>query len=398
MNERLAIDGGQPVRTKAFPKWPQFDAREERALLDVLHSGKWGVHVGTRVTEFENKFAEFQHARFGVGVPNGTLALEMALRALGIQPGDEVITTPYTFIATSSAILLLGAKPVYVDIEPTSFTIDPTKIQAAITERTKAIVPVHLAGRPANMDAILEIAARHKLRVLEDACQAWGAEWRGRRVGAIGDLGAFSFQASKNITAGEGGIVVTNDETLADFCWSFHTCGRTRGGAWYEHEIVGSNLRMAEWEGALLLAQLARYPEHSSIREANARYLARLLVEIGGLALLPDDARVTQHAWHLFITLYDPNAFGGKSRREFIEALRAEGIAACSPGYIPLYRTNAVARALTEMFGATTLPDCPATERAAAQAVWFFHYVLLGDRSDMESIAAAVIKIKKAWT
>ena len=398
MKEQLAIDGGQPVRTKPFPSWPQFDAREERALLDVLHSGKWGVHVGTKVKEFENRFAAFQNARFGIAVPNGTLALEMSLRALGIQPGDEIITTPYTFIATSSAILLLGARPVYVDIEPSSFTIDPAKIQAAITERTKAILPVHFAGRPANMEAIMEIASRRKLRVLEDACQAWGTEWRGQRIGAIGDLGAFSFQASKNITSGEGGMVVTNDETLAEFCWSFHTCGRARRGAWYEHEIVGSNLRMAEWEGALLLAQLERYSEHLPVREANARYLAHLLAEIGGLAPLPDDARVTQHARHLFVTLYNPDAFGGKSRRDFIEALRAEGIDACSPGYIPLYRTNAVTRALAEMFMESGTPDCPVTERAAEQAVWFFQYVLLGDHGDMESIAEAISKIKKAWT
>ncbi len=394
---RLAIDGGSPVRTKPFPEWPQFDQREERALLEVLHSRRWGVHIGTRVTEFEGKFAAFQQARFGVAVPNGTLALEMALRALGVGRGDQVITTPYTFVATSTAILMVGAEPVYVDVAPDSLTLDPCKIEAAITDRTKAIVPVHLAGRPADMDAIMEIARRRGLRVLEDACQAWGAEWRGRRVGAIGDLGAFSFQASKNITAGEGGIVVTNDAELAEFCWSFHTVGRTRTGAWYEHEILGTNFRMPEWEGALLLVQLERYPEHLPIREANARYLGQLLGQVGGLAALPDDARVTQHARHLFITLYDPSVYGGHPRREFIDALRAEGIAACSPGYIPLYHTNAIRRARAEMFNRTTAPSCAVAEAAAEQAVWFFQYLLLGDKSDMESIAEAVSKIKSAW-
>ena len=395
---KLAIDGGAPVRTKLFPAWPQFDKREEQALLGVLHSRNWGVHVGTQVTAFEKKFAEFQHARFGIAVPNGTLGLEMALRAMGIQPGDEVITTPYTFIATSDVILLLGAKPVFVDIEWDSFNLDVTKIESAITPRTKAIMPVHLGGRPANLDAILDIARRHNLRVVEDACQAWGAEWHGQRVGAIGDAGAFSFQASKNITAGEGGIVVTNDAALAEFCWSYHTVGRTRTGAWYEHAIVGTNFRMAEWEGALLLAQLERYPEHIPVREANARYLAQLLAQIGGLAALPDDARVTQHARHLFIARYDANQFGGHSRRELLDALRAEGIGATSPGYIPLYRTNALQGAMSEMFGVTDLPNCPVTERAAEQAVWLFQYVLLGERSDMESIAEAVNKIKCAWT
>lgn len=397
MKERLAIDGGRPVRTKPFPAWPQFDQREEQALLHVLHSRNWGFHVGTQVTAFEKIFAEFQDARFGVCVPNGTLGLEMALRALGIQSGDEVITTPYTFIATSDPILMLGAKPVYIDIEPSSWNIDPTLIEAAITEKTKAILPVHLGGRPANMDAILDIARRHNLRVLEDACQAWGAEWCGKRVGALGDLGAFSFQASKNITAGEGGIVLTNDETLAEFCWSFHTVGRTRTGAWYDHEILGTNYRMAEWEGALLLVQLERYSEHVPVREANARYLALLLAQIGGLDALPDDPRVTQHARHLFIAEYDANAFSGHSRREFLDALRAEGIGACSPGYIPLYRTNAIRRTMADWFGVIDLPNCPLSDRAAEQAVWLFQYVLLGDRSDMESIAEAVSKIKSAW-
>lgn len=398
VKEILAIEGGAPVRTASFPVWPVYDEREERALLDVLHSRKWGVHLGTQVKAFEIEYAAFQNARFGIAVPNGTLGLEMALRALGIGPGDEVITSPYTFVATASSILVVGARPVFVDIEPGSLNLDPRRIEAALTPHTRAIMPVHLAGRPADMDGILEIARRHQLHVIEDACQAWGAEWRGQRVGALGALGAFSFQASKNITSGEGGIVVTNDPGLAEFCWSFHTAGRKRDGSWYEHERVGSNLRMAEWEAALLRVQLARYPEHVLVREANARYLARLLRETGGLEPLPDDPRVTLHARHLFLARYDPAAFGGHSRREFLDALRAEGITPCSAGYVPLYRSPAIRGALETQFAVRELPDCPVTEAVAQDAVWFFQYALLGDGSDMESIAAAVAKIRQAWS
>ncbi len=231
--------------------------------------------TGDKVNTFAAKFAAYQGAQFGICVPNGTLAIQLGLKALGVGPGDEVITTPYTFIATPSAALMLGAKPVFVDIDPDTCNIDPAKIAGAITERTKAIIPVHIGGQPADMDGVLAVAREHGLRVLEDACQAWGAEWAGDRVGAIGDLGCFSFQAGKNINAGEGGIIVTNDPELAELCWSLHNVGRVRGGAWYQHEILGWNFRMTEWQGAVLLAQLERLPEQEPVREAGARYLER---------------------------------------------------------------------------------------------------------------------------
>ncbi|MFN8500108.1 MAG: DegT/DnrJ/EryC1/StrS family aminotransferase [Anaerolineae bacterium] len=396
--DKLAIDGGAPVRTHPFPTWPIWDEREERELLDVLHSGRWGMFAGSKVKTFEERFAAFQGARFGVCVPNGTLALELALRALGIGPGDEVITSPYTFIATASAALTVGARPVFVDIEPDSFLMDPCLIEAVITERTRAIIPVHVAGRPADMDGILAVARRHNLAVLEDAAQAWGAEWRQQRVGALGDLGTFSFQSSKNITAGEGGIVVTNDDDLSEMLWSLHNVGRVRSGGWYQHELLGGNLRMAEWEAAILLAQLDRLQEHMPIREANARALAQLLGEVPGLRPLPDDPRVTAHGRHLFLARYDRAAFGGHTREEFIAALRAEGITPVSPGYVPLYRQGTIRRAVPD----TPPPDAwaalyPVTEAAAEDGIWFFQFALLGDRCDMEDIATAAAKIQRAW-
>ncbi len=393
MNEELAIDGGHPVRTVPFPKWPVFDEREVGAVVEVTRSGQWGILTGAKVKAFEREFAAFQQAKYGTCVVNGTAALEIAMRALDIAPRDEVITTPYTFIATPNAGLLVGATPVFVDIEPDTYLIDAARIEEAITERTKAIVPVHIGGCPADMDAIMGIAKRYDLAVVEDACQAWGAEWNGHRVGAIGDVGAFSFQASKNITAGEGGIVVTNDAELADRVWSLHNVGRRKGGLWYEHVRLGWNYRMTEWQGAVLLVQLTRLPEQRAIRDENARYLTEQLSKVEGIQPLRINPRVTQHGWHLFIFRYQSNAFGGLTRDDFIDALRAEGIP-CSPGYLPLNRSEAMVQELSRI-GAPEPHPCPIAEHACyEEAVWLTQNMLLGTRGDMDTIVEAIAKIK----
>lgn len=402
MAEKPAIHGGSPLRRKAFPAWPIWDETEEKQLLEVLHSGQWGMLAGTKVHAFERAFAEHQQAKHGVCVVNGTAALEIALKAIDIAPGDEVITTPYTFVATINAALALGAIPVLVDVDAETFCIDARQIEAAITPRTKAILPVHIAGRPADMDAILAIARRHGLRVVEDACQAWGAEWRGQRVGALGDLGTFSFQASKNITAGEGGIIVTNDDRLEEIIWSLHNVGRRKGGLWYEHVRAGWNYRMTEWQGAILLAQLARADELAGRRERNARYLSERLASIPGIQPLPADPRVTRHAWHLFILRYDSRAFGGLPRQQFIKALQAEGIP-CAPGYVPLNQSPALLdglaglRAFVEEVPAPR--SCPVAEQLCTQqAVWLTQNMLLGDAADMDDIVEAVAKIQRCTT
>lgn len=397
---RLAIDGGQPIRTRPFPAWPISGEREEQLLLEVLRSGDWGTLTGDKVTTFAAQFAAFQGARFGVCVPNGTLALELALRAVGVGPGDEVITTPYTFIATASAALGLGAKPVFVDIDPATGNLDPARIAPAITTRTKAILPVHLGGQPADLDGILEVAAQHGVPVVEDACQAWGAAWRGRAVGAIGALGTFSFQSSKNITAGEGGIVVTNDEVLYERCWSLHNAGRIRDGAWYQHEALGWNFRMAEWSGAILIAQLERLPEQMPRREAAARYLDEAFADLPGITPLAIDPRVTRHARHLYLARYDAAEFGGRSRTDFLAALRAEGIAGVSAGYVPLTKSPAIRRALTDLFGVAAVGElaaCPAADRAAEEIFWLPQQVLLDDQEGLDTIGAAIAKIRAAW-
>lgn len=393
MPEMLAIHGGIPTRTTPFPEWPVFDQSEEIALLEVLRSGDWGVLTGTKVRQFETQFAAFQEAKHGICVPNGTVGLELAIWALGIGPGDEVITSPYTFVATTNAVLRVGAVPVFVDIDPNNFLMDVDQIEAAITSRTKAIMPVHFAGCPVNMDALLDIAQRNGLAVIEDACQAWGAEWRGRRVGALGDIGVFSFQASKNITAGEGGIVVTNDDDLAEQVWSLHNVGRVRTGKWYEHIRIGCNARMTEWQGAILLAQLSRYPEQMAIRDRNARYLRTQFDSISGITPLTLSEDVTKHAWHIFAFRYNAADFA-MSRNEFVAALQAEGVP-CQPGYLPLNHSQAVVDALQKM--GRQPQQCPANDHICThESVWLPQNVLLGTQTDMDSVVAAIAKIQAA--
>ena len=215
MSEKLALLGGTPVKARPFPTWPQYDENEEKALIDVLHSRIWWRTPGKQTLEFEERFAAYQEAKYGIACTNGTAALEIAVAALGIGLGDEVIVPDFTFIATASAVLSVGAMPVLVDVDPNTYCIDPEKVEALITPRTKAIIAVHIAGHPADMDRLQEIARIHNLSIIEDSSHAHGSEWKGKKIGAIGSIGTFSFQSSKLMTAGEGGLLVTNNEDLA---------------------------------------------------------------------------------------------------------------------------------------------------------------------------------------
>jgi dTDP-4-amino-4,6-dideoxygalactose transaminase len=406
-SEILAQDGGVPVRDivrNPWPTWPIYDEAEERALLEVLHSGQWWYVDGTHGVAFEQEFAAFQGARYGVTCTNGTAALEIALRALGIGCGDEVIVPPYTFVATATAVLTVGATPIFVDIEGDTLNIDAALIEAALSPRTRAIIPAYIAGRPADLDAILAIAAHHGLRVIEDAAQAHGAEWRGRRVGAIGDMGTFSFQASKNLNAGEGGLIVSDDQALADAAWSVMNVGRVRSGRWYQHQVLGGNYRITEFQTALLRTQMQRLPEQIARRTASAARLTELLCEVDGVTLLRHDPRITVHANHLFPFRYRAEAFGGKPLKEFVEALKAEGIP-CSTGYVPLYKEGVFASHAARQgswcqFGWRVdyphlcLPVC---EQVCADCVWLPQHLLLAAPTEMDDIATAIARIRQAW-
>jgi dTDP-4-amino-4,6-dideoxygalactose transaminase len=295
-------------------------------------------------------------------------------------------------------VLTVGARPVFVDVNPKTYNIDVEGIEQAITPKTKAIIPVHLGGQPADLDAVLAIAKKHELRVLEDACQAWGAQWNGRGVGAIGDLGCFSFQASKNITSGEGGILLTNNPNLYARAWSLHNVGRIPDGEWYQHEILGRNLRMSEWEGAVLLAQLERLPEHMAIRDVNARALSEMLAnEVEGITPETVDSRVTRHSHHLLLMNYRAESFGGRSRDEFVRALHAEGISPISTGYVPLHHSPAIRKTLAKRFGIDQAEQLPVVERMARETIWLNQTALIGGEAELDSIVGAMKKLQRAW-
>ena len=399
---KLAIKGGEPVRKSPFPQWPVFDESEVEALREVVCSRFWGIG-GKKVKEFEEKFAAYQDAKYGVAVTSGTTALEVALRSADIRAGDEVITPAYTFNATATAVLQVNALPVFADIDPSTYTLDPKRVEESITDKTKAIIPVHIGGCPADMDSIIRIAQKNDLMTIEDACQSWGAEWKDRRVGAIGDLGAFSFQSSKNITSGEGGIITTSNRELYELCWSCHNCGRTIEGRRYEHELLGFNYRMTEFQAGVLLVQLSRLDEQTRTRSENASYLSEELSKISGVEPLQQCEGVTRHAYHLYMFKYNSEEFRGLPRSRFLEALRAEGIP-CSPGYTPLHRHRSMLKLaqdplLSQLYGKKvdySTVELPVTERACnEESVWFYQNMLLGTREDMDDIVNAIAKIKE---
>jgi dTDP-4-amino-4,6-dideoxygalactose transaminase len=400
ISERLACEGGASLRTRPFPSWPIWGARDEDALLAVLRSGRWGEIDSDVVGQFEARFAAFQQAGHCVAVVNGTAALRIAYRALDIGYGDEVIVPPYTFIATASAALEVGAIPIFADIDPDTYLLDPRAVEALITPRTRAIVPVHVAGCPADMTAFHALAARHGLRVVEDAAQAHGATWDGRGVGSLGDLGTFSFQASKNLNAGEGGAIVTNDAALAERVWSLHNVGRTRTGAWYHHELLGGNDRLTALQAALLITQLERLPEQMAQREAAARFLDDALSTVEGIRPMVRQPQVTAHAHHIYMFRYDPSGFGGLERGAFVRALLAEGIP-CSAGYSVISDEMAIqtetARVCAALGRATPEPavPLPVARRAAAEGVWLPQRLLLAEVSDLHDVVEAVRKIQR---
>ncbi|HZG76106.1 MAG TPA: DegT/DnrJ/EryC1/StrS family aminotransferase [Paenibacillus sp.] len=392
---RLAIDGGTPVRTAPFPAWPIHGEEEERHLLDVVRSGKWGATSGkVKLAELEATFAAMHEAKHAIPTVNGTLGLTVALQAVGVGPGDEVIMPPYTFIATASSALIFGAIPVFVDVEPDTLLLDPAKVEAAVTPRTKAIVAVHIAGLPADMARLKSIADRHGLRLVEDAAQGVGAKRDGRSVGAIGDIGSFSFQMGKNVTAGEGGILLTNDDAVADLAWSLTNVGRVRNGAWYQHEHIGWNLRMTEFQAAVALGQLSRFEAQFAHRERNAALLNELLAPIDGIRLAARPEGVTHHAQHLYVFFLDEGLASARNKTEALRRLQAEGIPAAA-GYVPLNRNRAIAADIRKWTGAEAPEaDCPVSDRACeARALWLHQNVLLAEERDMYDIRDAVAKV-----
>ncbi len=401
--------GGKPACSGGWPGWPVYGAPEEKALTTTLNSGQWYRGSGKEVSEFEDAYEKLTGAKHCLATASGTAALFTAMGALDIGPGDEVIIPPYTFVATYNAVVLNYALPVFVDSDLETFQIDADKIEAAVTKDTKAIMPVHIGGYPVNLDKILEVGDKHKIPVIEDACQAHLAEWKGRKVGTWGLGGCFSFQASKNLNSGEGGAVLTNDDQFSETCYNFHNQGRARKVSGYNFSYSGtrgSNLRLCEFQGGLLRAQMTRVIEQSDRRKENALYLTKLLGEIPGISPAKMYPGATRSAYHLYMFRYDPAQFAGLPRGKFMEALGKEGVPASS-GYGVMNKDEYVSglaknKHFVKIYGEKRLKDwlarnheLPENEKLCGQAIWFTQNMMLAEREKMDQIAEAIRKIQK---
>lgn len=416
----LAIAGGTPVRGNPFPPWPQATEQDVKAVSDVIRSGHWhripwGEDQEPKARQFERAFAAFQGANYGLAVTSGTAALEVALRAAGIGPGDEVIMPAHSFMATASATLMVGGIPVFVDVDPRTYNIDPAKVEEAITLWTRAIVPVHFGGLPCDMESILSIAQKHGLMVVEDACHGHGGRWKDRGLGSIGDLGAFSIGDGKNLPVGEGGVVLCNDEELWKKAVYLHDawCGGI-GEPWRDVQahgfsVLAWNYRITEIQAALALSLLGRLEEQTATRWENARHLDQRLSEIEGVRPMRTDPYVTRNALHIYMFQYTGEGFGGLTRDRFLKAMRAEGIP-ISGGYArtlyqhPLFTNPESALnkgyPLAARFSGREVDYrqvwCPQAERLCREeTTWIPHRVLLGTKEDMDDIIEAILKIKR---
>ncbi len=410
-NDKPALLGGPQAHPDGYPQWPVYDSTEEQALLDVLRSSKWGRLDGSTVSPtFEQEYAKMNDVKHCLGLSSGTSALYTMLGVLDIGPGDEVIMPVYTFIATYNVIALNYALPILVDTDPETFQIDTKKMEKAITKATKVLMPVHMGGSPADIDTILAIAQKHKLPVIEDACQAHLAEWKGKKVGSYGIGGAFSFQATKHLNCAEGGAITSNDGDFIRACYKFHNQGQGGVTTSYNADVGtntrATNLRITEFQSNLLLAQMTRLEAQSKRRWENAVYLTKLFNEIPGITPAKLYKGVTKSAYHLYMFHYDKSQFAGMSRERFMEALTAEGVP-CISGYGQMNKNDYVtglakSKHYLKIYGEKTMQQwlernqCPQNDKLTSEtSVWFTNNVLRTTTRDMDQIAEAVRKIQK---
>jgi perosamine synthetase len=404
--DKPALLGGTPVHQGSWPAWPEWRQAWEPSILQVLRSGQWYRGPGEQVPRFEAAYAELLGAKRCLATASGTTALIVGMHVLDVDAGDEVIVSPFTFNASYNAILFMKALPVFADTDPATLTMDPASIESRITERTRAIMPVHIYGMPCDMDPIMAIATKHRLAVIEDACQAWLAEYRGKKCGTIGDLGCFSFQNSKHLPSGEGGAITGNRDDLIDRAGSFHDCGRPYGGfkGTRPNFTRGGNFRMQHFQAAMLMQQFDKLREETARRRENAARLSASLKEVPGIlpARLPENSRAV---WHLYPFRYDADTFQGLSREKFIKAMRAEGIP-CSTGYQEQYfdglLDEAIAsRGFKRLFSARRLEEyrdsfqeLRGNRQVCATTVAITQNLLLAPPTDIDHIAEAIRKIQ----
>jgi len=404
--DKLAITGGAPVRATPWPEWPVWNREAESDILQMLRSGNWYRNTGKYCDDFEALYAQLVGAKYCLATASGTTALSVALHAAGVDAGDEVLVSPFTFIATYNAIFLAKALPVFVDTDPETFLINPLKIQERITDRSTAIMPVHIYGLPCDMDPINAIAKENNLKVIEDACQAWSARYKGKNAGTLGDLGCFSFQNSKHLPSGEGGAVVGDDSKTMDLCRSFHDCGRKFGSIQSDSQypVRGANFRMQHVQALILMSQMKRFENDAFLREKNAAYLDKQLSQVPGIIPAKMVPGGEKSAYHFYPFRYKKEQFQMKSRESFMAALRAEGIP-CMAGYGRQNKDGLIEEALSSrgyirLYGETRLNqwreqnELPGNDQLAEEAVALFQKMLLGTEKDMDDIVNAIAKIQ----
>jgi len=403
---KLAITGGRPLRKKPFTQWPIATKAEAAALKDVLQSTLWGGQPfpGKQAAAFAAKFAALHTAKYGQCVSTGTIAIQAALKAIGIKPGDEVIVPAYTWEGTVGPVLLLNAVPVFVDVDPDTYCLDASLIEKAITPKTKAILPVHLGMRFADMDEILRLASEHNLKVIEDCAHAHGGMWRGKGAGSMGDLGAFSFQTSKLITSGEGGAVITNNLEYMELVQSYINAGRASVSDKFKKRIIGFNYRLGEFQAAVLGAQLKRLPKEGAIRQKNMKHLEKRLQKTPGIGLLKPDPRITRLAPYGYVMKYFSAQLKDIPRAAFVAAMQLEGVHCDGLFYEPVYKSSLFPVDPTDFpalswnrerpLDLRTAYSCPESEKAAYhEAVWFPHQHFLGPEKDVDDIVDAIHKV-----
>jgi dTDP-4-amino-4,6-dideoxygalactose transaminase len=377
-------------------KWPPVNPLDEDALLKAFRSGRWGRVPGGVVEEFEREFAKYHEAKYAVAVTSGTAGLLLSYLALGLNEGDQFALPAYTFIATATAGVMLRAVPVFIDIDPETLNMSADSLKATLEEdkdnRIKLVVPVHFSGIPAELNEIINASRRHGAKVVEDAAQAHGAVYRGRRVGAIGDAGVFSFQSSKNMTAGEGGIVLTNDYEVYVKVWSYHHAGRDINGEWYVHRLIGWNFRMTELQAAILLSQLKRYDEEFRVRERNAKLLYELMEGVEDYRPVKPPAH-TSSSNHLLPIWISERLISRHGKARVVEEARRRGGEVVEGYPMPLYRQPAFKDSYWRLPDYSRL-SLPVTEDACRRVIWIPQHVLLSEEETRRT-AEALIKTAK---
>ena len=403
--EKLAINGGPKIHSGSWPEWPMWDQSAEKNISEMLRSGRWWRGGGEHIVEFEKKYAELMEAKRCLATASGSTALMTSMKALGVDAGDEVIVSPFTFIASYNVIFMIKALPVFADTDPETFLIDPSTIESRITERTATIIPVHIYGLPCDMDKINAVAKKHNLKVIEDACQAWLAEYRGKKTGTFGDAGCFSFHNSKNLPAGEGGAIISDNEEFMDRCNSIHNCGRPYGSIkrTSSYPIAGTNFRMQQFQALILMSQMNRIIKDADIRLENAMYLDAKLKEIPGIIPYKLADGATRSAYHLYPFRFISEEFDSIPKERFIQALNAEGVP-CSSGYGPQNKDGLIEDQLTSkgykrLFSESRLRQwreenvLPGNDKLCNEAVIFYQSMMLGSHNDIEDIVKAITKI-----